>query len=702
MNESETDTVVVQRIRTFADDVRRVTERGDMRFRNHQESAPRPAFVRNASTKAPATAVLKGAVSASVAPAKPPAAKTDTPPPSTNPSPTLGRPSSYVPKPSYPADNQKPFDIRQESGSVPYEGTIVKNARRKRWSFTDAIGKALTAWISEQKNTIARIMDRKDPEPNVPPPQTRIGVIQAAREKSAIAEPEDLHVMVETLRTLAHDSEQVTGKPYTLLRKPLPDELTPRWSYVTEDPSLAAIQHTPGIRSQQQSGTLHVTNLTPSRETRLPIKQARRIIRPTPLPSPAPTPAVPLPPAKNLAKDVAPQIPQSLSEHAFISMQEHRKTPARPVPMPYGVADIAPLAARAPKTENEVPPPATPVVSTLPATDQNTVDAHRAAVERLRAIRPPHAEKSTPPELQPTTPPRNIAREQPSFAIPRAAHFRTYRGDAIRDVEKHQRSIPNIAAAEAIRRTAQAASATPRAPATVSARPFVIAGILMIVVVVLGGFGFFWYAKHGAREDTAAVTIPTFMTIDAQTAAPFSTNRSALLETLDTAVRASRAGVTQIYPAYTEDRNEATRDRGVATAEFMHVLDPRAPGSFIRNLSNEMMFGAWNGADPFFIFKTEQFDTAFAGMLDWEPYISADLTPLFGSPVERTRDLTLRTADQTRDAYFVDGTVRGMDARILYDDTGTERLLYAFLDKNTMVITTSSAALSELLARLQR
>lgn len=699
MSEQETGTVFVQRIRTFADDMRRAKERSDMLSNIHQKNSLRPAFAEHASTKTPTTAVSRDAAPAVVMPAKPPTAKTAiSQQSSTSQPPTLEKSRPYFPRPSRPADSQKPFDMRQESGHVSREGTIVKDTRRKRWKLTDAVGHALAAWVSEQKDTIARTMDNRDPEPNVPPPQTRIGVIQAAREKSAIAEPDDLHVMVEKLRTLADDTERVTGKPYTLLHKPMPEELTPRWSYVTESQPLAARQNTSGIRPHHQPGTLRATHP----ETRLPIKQARKTIRLASLSDPASTPATPLPTAKSLEKDVAPKIPQSLSEHTFIQMQENRGASAKPAQTPYGIADIAPLVTRAPKTESKVTPPAMPAIPASPTTDQNTAGARRAAVERLLAVRLPRVEKSAPPELQPATPPQNIAREQSSFAIPRAAHFRTYRDDAIRDVEKHQRSIPNIAAAEAIRRTAKATPAAERTPAPVSARPFVIAGILMIVVVALGGFGFFWYAMHGAREDAAAVPVPTFMSIDAQKPAPFSTNRSVLLETLDAAVRASRDGITQIYPAYTEDHDETTRGTGVTTTEFMYVLDPRAPGSFIRNLSNEMMFGAWNGADPFFIFKTEQFDTAFAGLLDWEPYMSADLTPLFGSPVERTQDLTLRTTDQTRSAYFVDGTVHNADTRILYDDTGTERLLYAFPDKHTIVVTTSSAALSELLARLQR
>ena len=191
------------------------------------------------------------------------------------------------------------------------------------------------------------------------------------------------------------------------------------------------------------------------------------------------------------------------------------------------------------------------------------------------------------------------------------------------------------------------------------------------------------------------------MSVDSQKPVPFSTNRAELLSTLNTEMRAAGNGITQLYPTYTDRQTGSAIGSAVATTDFMYVLDPRAPGSFIRNLDDEMMLGASSGTDPFIVFKTKQFDTAFAGMLDWEPYLSADLTPLFGAPVTRTQDLTVRTVDQTRAAQFVDDTLQNVDVRILYDETGAERILYAFPDEDTVVITTSSSALTALLERLQ-
>ncbi len=363
--------------------------------------------------------------------------------------------------------------------------------------------------------------------------------------------------------------------------------------------------------------------------------------------------------------------------------------------------DIAPLATN--ERMGEMQPVEEPDRASPIDHDTDATDARHRAIAQLLMMRAHPTEQAAPP-----TPSRDIAFTPPTFATKETANFRTYRDDAIHDVEQHKRSVPNIAAAEVVRRTAQEQPRASRAAAPSPARPFILAGIIMIAIIVVGGFGAFFYIRQSKQENTTAVSIPTFIALDAQKSVAFSTNRATLLDTLNAAVHAAGAGVTQIYPTKTVTPvagTSAQRSGGaVTTSDFMYVLDPRAPGSFIRNLSEEMMFGAHTGTEgtsPFFIFKTKQFDTAFAGMIEWEQYMSADLTPLFGTLVTRTKDTTLRTVDQTKNATFVDETLRNVDVRILYDETGKERLLYAFINKNTIVITTSSAALIELIGRLQ-
>lgn len=667
MNGQQTNIALAQKIRTFADDVRRIKER----------TGAMSVAVTNRSPASRTTVHTPSAAVPSVPVVPPEPVKREAVPRAPSPMEHLKMLAEHhvVPSPSHLSDEQTPLDIRREAGDAAPESTIIRETRQKRWSLGKALGNSFTAWVDDQKNTVAKITEKQGLKPAVPPSSTRETVIQAARQQSAIAAKDDRHIMVEKLRTFAHDARRVTGKSYTLTH----DAGVPRWSSVEEPAGDAS--GAPGVHGQ------------PS-----PIKQARETIRPTP--AVVRTPATPSQPVKLLEKDVAPAAEQSLPETTFIPAQQKERVVERrarmSAPLPYGIADVAATTAHIPVAEK----PATAEKSSAKTETPDAEEARAAAIARLLSARTPQTAKIQKEKTE--APSRDIPFTPTPFEKENTTTIRTYQHDAIEDVAQNKRSVADIAAAEAVHRAVQVPrGASAMQQPSSATRPFVVAGIMMAVIIALGGFGFFWYVQENVGEDIAAVRVPTFMTVDAQKPVPFSTNRAQLLDTLLQEVRVAGSGITQLYPGYTDGQTGKPGNSAVTTTDFMYVLEPRAPGSFIRNLSDEMMFGAYNATDPFFILKTKQFDTAFAGMLDWEPYISVDLTPLFGTPVSRTQDLTVRTVDQTRAAHFADDTIQNMDVRVLYDETGVERLLYAFPDKETLLITTSSSALTALIDKLQ-
>jgi hypothetical protein len=536
-----------------------------------------------------------------------------------------------------PAQNDAFIDIKREVNEIAPEGVFVRDTKRKQWSLGKALSESFSAWVNEKKEEITEIAEKKDPKPTVAPSALRKDVIQEAKKESTLAPKDDRGVVVEKLRTFASDTERATGRKYITTRTPTAEELAPRWS--SEEPAQPVTQPAkPDLRAVIQS---HTQSSTP------PIKQARPIVRPaggslTALPHiPLSNPFAKESTTKSLTSDVAPTTQQGSVESAYVKFQRAQQKKAEPIP--YGRTD----------------------------------------------------------DVAPKAPSRDLAFEKPEFAKQETQGVRTYRADALTNIQENKLSVQNIAAAEATRRAQAPVPQRPTQHAPgISPRPFVIAGIIIIFIIAIGGFGFFWYAQPDVpsdvvRNDDGTVRLSSFMSTDRQQSIPFSTNRATLLDELSNAVTKGGTGVTQIYPI--ADGETAA----VPTSRFMFVLDPRAPASFLRNLDEQMMFGSFQGNVPFFIFKTKQFDTAFAGMLDWEQYMSADLTPLFGDPVTYTLDVSLRTIGQSRSAFFVDDTFNNIDTRILYDETGTERIVYAFLDRETLIITTSTAMLSEAISRMR-
>jgi hypothetical protein len=166
-------------------------------------------------------------------------------------------------------------------------------------------------------------------------------------------------------------------------------------------------------------------------------------------------------------------------------------------------------------------------------------------------------------------------------------------------------------------------------------------------------------------------------------------DRLTLLSVLMSSIDENSDVVVHLYPTLDEEGTPADIDTILGT------LGLRADGSFIRGI-REIAFGGSSG-EPFIVLTTASFDTAFAGMLGWEESMSADLSPLFGTPVSSSYNPEVRTDTGTSEAYFKDIIASNKNARLLVDENGDDRIVYTFIDKNTIVITTTRDALSDIL-----
>jgi hypothetical protein len=131
-----------------------------------------------------------------------------------------------------------------------------------------------------------------------------------------------------------------------------------------------------------------------------------------------------------------------------------------------------------------------------------------------------------------------------------------------------------------------------------------------------------------------------------------------------------------------------TISRQASTKETFNFLRTGLRRASVEALDSISMIGSATTDlnEPFVIIRSYNFDVLFSGMLAWEPFIYDDFTPLFGS-------------QELRSISFVDAVQNNTSIRILYDEEGNEILLYAFVNRNTVVITTSSEALSKIIER---
>jgi len=151
----------------------------------------------------------------------------------------------------------------------------------------------------------------------------------------------------------------------------------------------------------------------------------------------------------------------------------------------------------------------------------------------------------------------------------------------------------------------------------------------------------------------------------------------------------------------------------INTEGWFAALGTRAPQQLVRALGDDYTFGFYstNPHDTFAIFEVKSFDNAFAAMLTWEGFIEDDIVKLFErkyptdpAAATTTTATSTKTASSSSSVFtannFIDRVYFNKDTRVLLDEKGRVRLLYSFIDPNTLVISSSETTFKEIIDRL--
>jgi hypothetical protein len=294
--------------------------------------------------------------------------------------------------------------------------------------------------------------------------------------------------------------------------------------------------------------------------------------------------------------------------------------------------------------------------------------------------------------------------------------LRTYKLDAQESVKANRTSLVSVAAAEERRRT----SSTPAQLEMRPRAPFpwkrIVVGTVSLLLIVIGGAAVAYVVMGPPTvEPPAEVQASTIMYVDGSTEVEMQgLDHIALMQKLSEL--RDNAGLslglmrefflTLPVTQTAADGEETVGKRLATTQEAMDLISPNMPDSLSRALQPEFIMGAhvFDGNQAFIVFRTDAYQQAVAGMLEWEYAMRAELSPFFNRdprprlPGEATNSTT---TPRVIPSSFVDRVVRNHDARVLYNETGDIILLYAFLDQRTIAVTTNENTLFELASRLK-
>ena len=128
---------------------------------------------------------------------------------------------------------------------------------------------------------------------------------------------------------------------------------------------------------------------------------------------------------------------------------------------------------------------------------------------------------------------------------------------------------------------------------------------------------------------------------------------------------------------------------------FFELWSNNTPPLLIRSLSPESyMLGVHirkSDGKPsrFMVFNTENYNNSFAGMLIWENNLLADIQELYSIEYSYGKD------------DFIDSVISNTEVRLLENINGEPLIIYAFTDKQTLVITDNEETFIEIVHRLE-
>lgn len=255
---------------------------------------------------------------------------------------------------------------------------------------------------------------------------------------------------------------------------------------------------------------------------------------------------------------------------------------------------------------------------------------------------------------------------------PKINPVRTFKADLEQTIKSDNISLSDVALAEEKRRRSFNLGGTP-APSRNWSWKIVVA---IIIALLLGLFTISQVAnllgKSSKEPETSSFILPPPI---------INAEDSKKIDPRDIKVEILQGSqeIGKLRYLYFVENNQI-----IKSAQFFNLLETSAPGSFLRNLNDQFMLGAYQNKG-FLILKTDSYESAFAGMLEWEKDLAEDLLPILSG--------------KKVDGVWEDRVEKNKDTRILKEENRNPDLIYAFLDKKTLVIAPDIETFSEVLKR---
>jgi hypothetical protein len=527
------------------------------------------------------------------------------------------------------------FDA-EEADAGTGEGSIVTDRKRERFRLFPAIFAALSSWFSTKKDEIEEAHTVQRP---IVKSERRKEVIQAAAEQAKQAPADDHEQIAEKLKNV----ERITSKEEFKI-KDASEVPEVSWQHTREDNETEPDQTDESLDDALNSSD------TPSKP--LLIEDAHT------------TQASPL----------------LLDESDENEEQESVSVspPEVPEPEKHEGTEHEVLAETEAKAQDDVKTPVESASEKSENSSQETLSEDRPAEEEiLESKSAPKDTLDKETTLDTEVPAEPVEEEKPSGY---AAHYEKLVQHKLNPTEEtvleSVQSIPDVTEKETPQPKFNQTD-VPGAQLGKIGQPkqqsqkgfkFPVLIVVIIVAILLGVGVSAWYFTRDTQDENIIVPIivSELITTNSTLEIPFTEDRDAFIRSIQAAIASQETGAVEIKPI-TDDGQ--TMD----STTLLNTLMPNIPGNFERAVT-QVSLGGFNGAEAIIVMKFTSFDTVFGSLLDMEDTLYADLAPLYGE------------AASTRS---IDSRVNNKGIRVLTGEDEEDKIVYGFIDKNTLLVTTS-------------
>ncbi|MAJ97476.1 hypothetical protein CL644_01335 [bacterium] len=351
-----------------------------------------------------------------------------------------------------------------------------------------------------------------------------------------------------------------------------------------------------------------------------------------------------------------------------------------------------------PTEKNEVSEPIQGTPKPLKAASVRTFrgDLSKSGVEGSRMAATLEPPKPASPDVQ-------KSESTHAQAIPKnKAIVHTFKDDIQHLVRNQKTSLTRIAAMESNRR----ANDSPREDIEEEpkkAMVIVFLTILFVIIASLFVLGSYYAYRLNTTPPAAQQGTSSFIFIEGREYVDVTGVQARdVIELLASVRRNTFFSLGSMVELYLTEKitgeNEQEVSERLDSKYFLETIRARIPITFLQTLGEDYILGihVLDENIPFLLLTTRSYGNAFAGMLAWEKSIEEDLLPLF-SP----RSSFIKPASATGANIFEDTVMDNLDVRILYDEDGIARIMYAFIGQDAIAITTDARTLTELANRFR-